>query len=1077
MRRPLPKLQTLITVTVLGMSFLSMGIAVCLNYFNNLTNLTRHTQELVLNIGETLQTRLAEKLALNEYDLAAVHKEIAEASLTNHMKAILLTDDNDKVLSGSRFEWRGQAPGDSLHYQAYIAAEVRGGHRDRIVYDSNTAMLNGYFPVMLNLKAGEIRPSRRGVLFVRYDISDLNALVWQSTSMSALVYVAGTLLLTITLLAIFRLRVVRPVLAIAQAAGDYSRGNRMVRTGLHGSGEVNEVGRMFDGMLDQISCHEQLLRDSENHFRTMSESLPEQVWTAFPDGSLDYVNQRVTEFFGRSFEAMIGEGWQDRVHPDDLSGCIATWTRSLQTGEPYEADFRLLHRSGSYRWCIARALALRDEEGNIVKWYGSNTDITDRKQAEIKLKRSEEFLRISQTAGGIGTWEADLQNNRQTWSDSVKSILGFPGYANPSWEDFLAAVHPDDRALVIQATQDHLDQGAKYQVEYRIFDSRQQIRWMCSTGSCERDKEGKPLFMRGVVQDITDRKQSEEKLRLTARIFETTLEGIMITDADCNLIDVNAAFTESTGYSRDEVLGKNPRILKSGHQDAAFYAEMWRNINSAGHWSGEIWNRRKSGEVYPEWITISTITNRKGEATHYVGIASDITLLKQHEKQLEHIAHYDALTGIPNRVLLIDRMKQAMAQTLRDQTFLAICYLDLDGFKPINDCFGHDAGDRVLIEIAKRIELTIRGGDTVARMGGDEFVVLLMGLESIEEYHSTLERLLAVIAEPIACNDQQFIVTSSIGVTFYPEDNEDADTLLRHADQAMYLSKQTGKNCYHSFDPVQDAYVKARHEEIARIEQALNNQELLLFYQPKVAMDSLHVVGTEALIRWQHPQRGLLSPLDFLPAIENTDMEITVGNWVIETALAQIVAWQAQGLDIEVSINLSAAHLQSEGFIQGLRSKLSCYPTVQANHVQIEILESAALGDISETAGLIEACSRLGVSFALDDFGTGYSSLSYLRRLPAKTLKIDQTFVRDMLTDEGDRAIVQGIIALAKTFKRETVAEGVETQRHFDELNSMGCDIAQGYGIARPMPGSEFIVWRRNWNERYRPGVKSDEVR
>ncbi|MGR8932869.1 MAG: putative bifunctional diguanylate cyclase/phosphodiesterase [Gammaproteobacteria bacterium] len=568
--------------------------------------------------------------------------------------------------------------------------------------------------------------------------------------------------------------------------------------------------------------------------------------------------------------------------------------------------------------------------------------------------------------------------------------------------------------------------------------------------------------LQGVFRDISERKQAEEKLRLTRRIYESTLEGIVVTDAACNIVDVNEAFTRITGYSREEVIGKNPRLLNSGRQDNAFYAALWQAIDTCGHWSGEMWNRRKDGGIYPEWITISAITNPQNQVTHYVGISSDITLLKQHEKQLEHIAHYDALTGIPNRVLLVDRMKQALAQTRREQKLLAVCYLDLDSFKPINDSYGHETGDQILITIAERIKRNLRGGDTVARLGGDEFVILLLGIENTDDCYLSFERLLHAIGQPISIKDMAYQVTASIGVTLYPTDDEDPDTLLRHADQAMYQAKQAGKNRYHVFDPHHDMRIKVNREMRERIEQGLEAGEFELFYQPKVVMAEGCVVGAEALIRWRHPEYGLLSPIEFLPIVENSALEIRLGEWVIETTLQHLENWREQGLEPEVSINLAAGHLLSPDFIDHLAAKLAQHPTLSARQLQIEILETAALADVGRVSEIMDACSALGIRFALDDFGTGYSSLAYLRKLPADTLKIDQSFVRDMLTDAGDFAIVKGIIALAKSFGRSTVAEGVETEAHFQTLLNMGCDIGQGYGIARPMPAAAFAAWLIN---------------
>ena len=391
---------------------------------------------------------------------------------------------------------------------------------------------------------------------------------------------------------------------------------------------------------------------------------------------------------------------------------------------------------------------------------------------------------------------------------------------------------------------------------------------------------------------------------------------------------------------------------------------------------------------------------------------------------------------------------------------MAVCYLDLDGFKPINDAMGHEAGDEVLVEIAKRIENTIRGGDTVARLGGDEFVVLLLGLEKGDECATTLERLLAAIAQPITVRNKSATISASIGVSIYPLDDEDPDTLLRHADQAMYSAKQSGKIRFNIYDPTLDRRARDQHEFMDSIRNGLKKDQFELHYQPKVNMVTKELAGAEALIRWRHPERGLLSPGEFLRYVENTDLDIAFGEWVTATALAQLEHWRNTGLYIEVSINISGYHLESPHFLERLQQQLSQYPDMPFGKLQIEVLETVALNDVGIVRQIIESCRKIGVGFALDDFGTGYSSLSYLSGLPVDTLKIDQSFVRDMLEDKGDMAIVQGIIALARAFDRRTVAEGIETKDHYEILLDMGCELGQGYFIARPIPASEMPKWR-----------------
>jgi diguanylate cyclase (GGDEF)-like protein/PAS domain S-box-containing protein len=573
------------------------------------------------------------------------------------------------------------------------------------------------------------------------------------------------------------------------------------------------------------------------------------------------------------------------------------------------------------------------------------------------------------------------------------------------------------------------------------------------------DPKGSLLGLIGLAVDITERKAAEDRLHLTAKVFENTLEGITITDVSGYVIEANAAFCKITGYSREEIVGKNLRILQSGLQSTSFYETMWQSILTTGCWQGEVWNRKKNGELYAEWLSISAIKNEDGQVANYLGVSSDITESKQHEKQLNRIAHYDALTGLPNRTLLDDRLKQAVARAVREQNMMAVCYLDLDGFKSINDSMGHDAGDRALIEIARRIKDTIRGGETVARLGGDEFVVLLLGLERGEECSMALDRLLSVIAEPISIGDKFFVLGASIGVSIYPMDDGDTDTLLRHADQAMYSAKQSGKNRFHVYDLALDQRARNQQMLLQSVQHGLRINQFELYYQPKINLCTQALVGVEALIRWNHPESGLLSPARFLSAVENTDVDIAIGEWVIAGALRQIASWRIAGLDTEVSINISAHHLEYPGFIDGLQRQLELHPDVPANRLQIEVLETAALDDIAEVGLIIERCSRLGVGFALDDFGTGYSSLSYLSRLPVDTLKIDQSFVRNLTASKGDHAIILGIIALSRAFELKTVAEGIETEEHFTTLLEMGCDIGQGYLIARPMVAAALFDW------------------
>ncbi len=631
------------------------------------------------------------------------------------------------------------------------------------------------------------------------------------------------------------------------------------------------------------------------------------------------------------------------------------------------------------------------------------------------------------------------------YKDEVPDVLIFREQANTHGFDekeYLAAL---DR--VPRFTHDEVAKGMRFYAK---------LAEIVSTSSFSAIQQSRLL---------AERTLSEEKLKLAASVFTYAREGIAITDAAGMILDVNDTFSRITGYSREESIGENPRILQSGRQSPEFYADMWKALLTEGYWSGEVWSRHKNGEVYAEMKTISAVRDEQGATTHYVALGNDITLMKAHQSQLEHIAHFDLLTNLPNRVLLSDRLSQAMLHCSRNKQSLAVVFLDLDGFKAVNDAYGHDMGDELLIALSVRMKKALREGDSLARIGGDEFVAVLTDLNTVEDCEPVLERFLLASSEPVTVDDVVLNVSASIGVTLYPQDNVDADQLMRHADQAMYVAKELGKNRYHLFDIVQDDAVKVQRESLEGIRSALDNHQFVLYYQPKVNMRTGSVTGFEALIRWQHPEKGLLSPMEFLPVIENNPMMIELGEWVIDTALTQVSQWQAMGLNLPVntSVNIAAVQLQQSNFTQRLKTLLAAHPNVEPRYLELEVLETSALEDVSNVSTTMIACMALGVNFALDDFGTGYSSLTYLRRLPAKIIKIDQTFVRDMLHDADDLAIVEGVIALAKSFKRDVIAEGVETIEHGTELLQLGCDLAQGYGIARPMPASDIPAWINDW--------------
>jgi len=546
-------------------------------------------------------------------------------------------------------------------------------------------------------------------------------------------------------------------------------------------------------------------------------------------------------------------------------------------------------------------------------------------------------------------------------------------------------------------------------------------------------------------------------------IIRSTEDAIVGKNLEGIITSWNPGAQNMFGYTAEEILGQSILRLIPPERQAEEAAIVDKIRRGASVETFETMRLRKDGSSVYVVVTISPIRDSLGELIGISKIARDNTALKLQQQKLEHNAHFDALTNLPNRLLLSDRLDQAMSLCERNGTSLAVLYLDLDGFKLINDRFGHAMGDQVLVEVSQRMRQALRDSDTLARMGGDEFVAVLAGIESPQACIPLIQRVLDACAAPVVVGTNEMRVTASVGVTLFPLDSAGAEQLMRHADQAMYEAKQRGKNRFHLFDPAQDAHAKSLGVQQERIEQALVAGEFVLFYQPKVHMQAGRVVGAEALIRWQHPELGLLAPAAFLPAIETSPLTEAVGLWVMETALQQMSLWKREGLDVSVSVNVAARQLQQDDFVQTLATLLRKYPEVDAHCLELEVLETSALTDIASTAGVIDACQALGVCFAIDDFGTGYSSLTYLRHLSVQTLKIDQTFVRNMLVDASDLSIVNGVIGLAAAFHREVIAEGVETEQHGTRLLELGCYLAQGYAIARPMPAHLFADWCASW--------------
>ena len=783
------------------------------------------------------------------------------------------------------------------------------------------------------------------------------------------------------------------------------------------------------------------------------------------------VNPAFTEMLGYQPDEVRGRNprvWSSGQH--DEAVYQGMWRALLHDGV-WKGELINRRRDGSLFDAEVSINVSRDDQGEFQHFIAYITDVSKRKQAELDLRESEGRFRDLTHLSSDWYWEQDENFRFVRMDGDLRTLSGVAA------QDHIGLARWDMPALNLTeadwAAHKALLNAHQpfYNFEMRRPDRDGRRHWVSISGTPRFDAQGRFVGYRGVGTNITDRKLAEEGLTLAASVFTHSHEAIMITEMDGTIINVNEAFTRITRYGADEVIGRNPRLLNSGLQDAEFHAALWQSLLQQGHWYGEIWNRRKNGEIFAAMQTISAVRDNQGRITQFVALFSDVTTLKEHERQLERIAHYDALTTLPNRMLLADRLQQGMAVARRSGRTLAVVFLDLDGFKAINDGHGHKTGDQLLVTLAARMKDVLRDVDTLARLGGDEFVAVLVDQSSGFASLPVLNRLLAAAAQPVVVGDMVCQVSASLGVTFYPQAGDvDADQLLRQADQAMYQAKLAGKNRYHVFDAEGDQHLRDHHEGMDRIRRALRSNEFTLHYQPKVNLRTGEVVGAEALIRWQHPDRGLLLPAAFLPDTDGNLLGIEIGEWVIEKALAQMAAWKWKGLDLPVSVNISGAQLQQVDFMVRLKAALARHPTVSPDRLQMEVLETTALEDIEQVSSVIRSCRELGVTFALDDFGTGYSSLIYLKRLPVSQIKIDQTFVRGMVTDPDDLAILQGVLALARAFRREVIAEGVETAEQGEALLRLGCELAQGFCIARPMPAAELPGWCATWETKPCPG-------
>lgn len=805
---------------------------------------------------------------------------------------------------------------------------------------------------------------------------------------------------------------------------------------------------------------ENALRDSEEKYRATMDAAQVGV-TIVHDYKFSYVNPKMVEMFGYAEDEVVGKlGPPDIVIPEQSEFIIGKMQRRAagEVSPPYELTG--LRKDGSTfpLLIMGRPLVVGSRPTSV----GTLIDLSAQRQVEKELKdKTRRYAALFEGAQDA-ILVADIDSRRVIDANVEAELL----FLRPREELIgmsTAAFHPPELSAAYgEAYARHIRAGRGGPDEMKIVTADGDIVDVEISSNIIETADGHRLIQ-GVFRDIRQRKRNEAELKLAARVFESSQESILITNADSIIVSVNPAFLRMTGYSAAEVIGYNPRLLGSGRHPAEFFAAMRQTLNAEGRWQGEIWNRRKSGEIYPAWLTISVYRGASGEVLNFVGIESDISERHAAQERIRQLAYFDPLTGLPNRRLLQDRAEQALVGAEREGKRVALLFVDLDHFKTINDSLGHSAGDQLLSQVAQRLLGCVRRMDTVARLGGDEFVVLL-GEATLEGTSEVARKILEVVGRPFHIEQHQLGVTPSLGISLFPQDGDDFETLLKHADTAMYRAKESGRNAYRFFASEMNVAALERLQLENGLRQGLARSEFVLHYQPQISVASGRIIGAEALVRWRHKQSGLVSPGRFIPVAELSGLIVPIGEWVLREACRQNRSWQDAGLPaISIAVNISSLQFRGGQLEENVRAALAD-SGLPSEFLELELTEGIVMGNADETVEILRRLSAMGVKLAIDDFGTGYSSLSYLKRFPIDKLKIDQSFVRDIVSDPDDWAIANAVINLAHSLRLAVIAEGVEHAEQLDMLRLHGCDEVQGYYFSVPLPADEFAELLRVQN-------------
>ena len=766
-------------------------------------------------------------------------------------------------------------------------------------------------------------------------------------------------------------------------------------------------------------------------------------------GEILYCNPVSDQWLHESASRLVGRAVEDLHHP--LFGIFheGDWRQQAVQGDHERlVSLYLQDKPRSVRIHLKR---LQSAPGGVQGYLFQATPSFPTASCLLKLR-----LERLQELAKIGSWELNLQTLQAEWSDETRQVIGVAQDAPVSPETLLKMVHPEDRARVAAAMQEAIEKRSLYDIEYRVIHGDGSEHVVHSRADIIFDETAGAWELIGFVQDITERKEEKGKLRLSAQVFDSSLNPIVIIDIQGIVQQVNRAFTQTTGYLAEEVIGKSVRMLQSHQVDEAFYEYIWHVIETEGVWEGEIWCRRKNGEDFPIWQSVSSVHDAEGATTHYISTFNDITEQKLSADYIYQLAHYDLLTGLPNRVLFSERCKHAIERAKRNNDKTVLLYLDLDRFKQINDSLGHPVGDELLEKVAERLRSQIREEDTVARLGGDEFVIVIEQLTDERDAERVASKILEALRVPFQLKQHELVISASIGISLSPMDGNDVATLIKHADLAMYRAKEKGRDNFQFFSLELSRDSLEYHLLESDLRHAREQGELLLYYQPQYHLPSGRLVGAEALIRWQHKTKGLLLPGKFIPIAEESGLILNIGEWILHTACRQAKQWLDAGLGLErISVNLSGLQIQRGNLVELIHRVLQD-SGLPPSCLELEILETYIMRQVEQDVRVLEELQNLGIHLAIDDFGTGQSSLGYLKRLPVERLKIDRSFVMDIPRDADDVAITRAIIALGKSMQLTVVAEGVENEQQAEFLKQLGCDEVQGFYFSPPVDAATF---------------------